>query len=467
MIVAEDGTVVYPSGSVSRATSSQSGQVSIVASSATNHVHVGYGPETWWAGLLNGLTVPHATSETTKKGPPESSYKQSIQELRISVFIPGGYVQLADFDAFFAMVVPYLQRLSTLETLIFDMVFDVQISTGGSSYYGYSRNGQRVLRDHFERQQAYVARLIDPHAPILPLVPLPDKPEMIHQRSEPYHTRPTSRMPRGITPTRAGTADSSFARIVPTSPGHIPVLTAGESSAETTRVGSPVQPTAAIPTRAIPLAKTLRHVYFGEYHGIPPLPPPDSIPVANGVMSYEHEHVGGSIEGGEGESTSPPLGDPGKSSSVSPGRTNAPKESGRKKKALLGGGVVGGVSPVGAAVGASITQGFGAGRTYLVRSGEREGSDEGASVDNNNQRSVPGMWWTVVREDSNAHEEPMQVDGPSMRSSSFSSAKESRRVIQGWEEVEDTSYVNSKLTDTMAIPGKGGVKEEEEITPPA
>ena len=416
MIVAEDGTVAYPSTSGLRTTSSQSGQISIIASNATN-TYGGYGPETWWAGLFNALTIGQTHPDSN--GGLEPLNEQSIQELRISVSIPGGYVQLADFDAFFSMVVSYLQRMSTLEVLIFDMLVDLQSES--NSYYNWSRNGPRAMRDHFERQRAYVTRLIDPDALVIPLVSPPDKPEMTHHQSEPYNKSGITTVPVNglVKPARAGTADSAFSRVgsfpVPVSPAH--GLGQNESSGDTL-TGTPYR-------HIIPLARTLRHVYFGEYHGIPSLPPPDL------VGGSDQERMGGSTQGAY-----PPSGDLGKYSSPSARRANLLKEHERKK----------------------ISQGFGKGA--LIKASDREATaavDDGVNVDN--QRSVPGMWWTVSPEGPLLSDEDVsQLDGASSFPTGLPTGVP--MVSQGWEEVEDAVYISGNHGDAIATARVNATEEE-------
>lgn len=417
MVIAEDGTVVYPSGSgaqaVPRTSSSQSGQISIPASTGS-HKRGGYGPETWWAGLLNGLTISHLNSEA-KKG-PEAFLQQSIRELRISIAIPGGYIQLADFDAFFAMVVPYLQRMTTLETLVFDMLIDMQ--SEANSYYNWSRNGPRAMRDHYERQRAYVTRLIDPDATIIPLLAPSEKPEMMHHRSEPYYTRPTSTTPvqghNAHTPARAGTADSAIMRVIPVS---TPVSTLTGSLTLTQPSGERLLPSAAAQVY-IPLAKTLRHVYFGEYHGIPALSPPDLGWGAN------QRRMGGSREG-----SPTPSADPGKLSHPSARRADRLEEIASAKKA-------------------AVMQGFTTDKGFTTKPVDKDSlaADDGVNVDN--QRSVPGMWWSVIPDGQFSDDgEPAQLDG-----SSVLPQMEGRVVVQGWEEDDSWVYSSKQLTDVTTTP---------------
>jgi hypothetical protein len=422
MVVAEDGTVIYsPAVSGTRAAPSQSGQISLVPSTVTT-THGGYGPETWWAGLFNALTIPHFDAAGNKI---ESLHEQSIKELRISVSIPGGYVQLTDFDAYFAMVAPYLQRMTILEILIFDMVVDIQSES--NSYINWSRNGPRAIKDHFERQRGYVSRLVDPHATVIPFVVSSDKPDLSHHQSEPYRVSlaskaGASKVPSHGLPTRAGTADSLFTRPSPSASTPVNVMEGNGPD------GDPFagNMTGSAPLNETPLAKNLQHVYFGEYHGIPSLPPPDWAGSSNQRM------------GGPKQGSSIPSKDPGKSFTPYPGCANRPKEPENKKK----------TTGIGVAPGFVSVKGI----PVRVNGGEKEvlTADDGVNVEN--PRSVPGMWWTIRPESWCMGEEDLaQLDGASVIPMK---AVDRRVVVQGWEEVESYPYSVRDLTTNEEI-GKG------------
>jgi hypothetical protein len=155
--IAPTSSMTSPAGGVGHVT---------ITGGAQEHRHRGYGPETWWAGVLcalsgwndrdkstsvlvkssndesqgedgNGAEDDEEGSDEDSKG--SSNYTTSpvppIRALRISVSIPG-HVQPQDFDAFYHLILPHLQAFERLEILVFDMAFAVIPTEGTFAYAG-------------------------------------------------------------------------------------------------------------------------------------------------------------------------------------------------------------------------------------------------------------------------------------------------------------------------------------------
>ncbi|PVF96846.1 hypothetical protein CPB86DRAFT_798528 [Serendipita vermifera] len=409
MTVEADGTVIISShhshSSKKLSTSTSNGgnvSISFKGSDNAERYDGGYGPETWWAGVLDALTW--SPSDVIDVERPQFSFHlapQSIEELRISVSVPGGTVQISDFDAFYNLVVGYLQRMSPLKTLVFDMAFALQQS---DSYTSITRDGVTAMKALYEMQRHYVHRLIDPLVPSRPFEPV-IKPEINHNRS-PYRPGPR---PASYTSKSHPTATRDHAYNRPNSVGPFisnpsTPLQPFASAAQQVIVDSPGQEATEGTTRtphSLPFANLLEHVFFGEFHGLPPLPPSDwdsddsmsrLLPEAGGPDHHDRNAFRTMI-------------------------AESALEANLKETVVGGKDKRNGIRK-------------GAGKGLNQKEGARPALGE---IDMRNQRIIPGMWWTVA--------------GPVEAAANHIASGGSGRptvldgvIIQGWEEVERSNY---------------------------
>lgn len=226
-----------------------------VGSSGSISSEAGYGAERWWAGIFHALSVPEGYVE--EQLGMKAEFAQSIHTLRISVAVPGGNVEVAHFDAFFEMVVPYFQNMVSLQTLVFDMSFAAP-QQSDSLMIWKGEGSKRV--SPYDRQRYYVERVLDRSASSLPFVGSGvGKPMLTNYLSEPT----TSRTSMG-----AGRENKRF--------------TLDDSTSESARkefgdMGSaiPIHVEGTGGSSDEVFAPSLRHVYFGEYYGLPPFAPSD------------------------------------------------------------------------------------------------------------------------------------------------------------------------------------------------
>jgi len=120
-------------------------------------------------------------------------------------------------------------------------------------------------------------------------------------------------------------------------------------------------------------------------------------------------------------------------STVASGTVNAPKEPRSKKKAAA----------------SNVIPGFGTGKVASARNGgvykETLTADSGVNVEN--QRSVPGMWWTIRPDGWWVGEEETLLMGGTSSSPAKGKHFATGVVVQGWEEVESGPYLSPTLQD--------------------
>jgi len=200
-----------------------------------------------------------------------------------------------------------------------------------------------MIKGLFDRQRHYVERLVDPSVPSNPI--LPDHPLPSVHRS--------LSLPTAI----------PIPPVIISANHELPIHPDGSSS--------------AILIDKLPFSKTIRHVYFGEYHGLPNLPPTDShgrpflTPDPSQVILSTTSSLELLKDGAESKSKSP-----------------------------LGNGL---------------------GKEKSVKGSDKDSTHGGmASMNMENQRVIPGMWWTIKGTAG------VDVTPPSEGSGVI--------VVQGWEE---------------------------------
>lgn len=159
------GTVIYPTTTTNRNSQGRSGRSMArsdeLSTSEWNSPQQSatYGVETWWVGVLNGLT-----SSTENPADPKetvSTASQSIEELRVAVSEHGG----SDFGAFFALLLPYFHKMANLRVLIFDMEFQIPAEM---KYLTRSQGMHSAIKGLLDRQRNYVEKLVKPYTPPTP-----------------------------------------------------------------------------------------------------------------------------------------------------------------------------------------------------------------------------------------------------------------------------------------------------------
>ncbi|KAG8830665.1 hypothetical protein FRC17_004499 [Serendipita sp. 399] len=379
MSIHADGTVLYPAKNsfqsthysspptTSRVGNNPRGGGGVGSSYTAGHSDGGYGPETWWTGVFYALSLQGEDDNPANRLPP-----QSIEELRISVSVPGGHVELAHFDAFYATVVSYFRRMTTLQDLIFDMSFSTPQE---ESFLSRARNDSSMI-SHFERQKYYVEWLTDSTITQIPLITF--KPELVPRHSEPRNFLST------MTPIVHVTNH-------PITYDHSDQIDIDLEEKD----GALARSTARIPHRKDSeegkvSTPSLRHVYFGEYHGLPMMPPSD--------WEYNHSSI-------PSQKPLPPAGEPGKPSGASPlVEIDYAGAKGKRPKGIDGAEV-----RIDGAV--------------VVHSGRGVGGSARGNVSDGRTRTLPGMWWTIGSPEKDAVKK--------------------RVIVQGWKEAYEMETVSS------------------------
>ncbi|KAG8821111.1 hypothetical protein FRB91_010148 [Serendipita sp. 411] len=391
MSINADGTVLYPAksnfqgshfppSSTNRVNSNPRGGV--VGNYSGGFGDGGYGPETWWAGIFDALSLSAEEDTLTSSLPP-----QSIEELRISVSVPGGHVELGHFDAFYATVVSYFRRMTTLQDLIFDMSFSTPQE---EPFLSRTRNDSHMF-SNFERQKYYVEWLTDPHISQIPLVAF--KPELVSRQSEPRNFLSSTTPHTAHFTTHTVSYDSHSSR-----PDSGLELKEAEVSRSASRVSYRKESEEGKVS-----TPNLRHVYFGEYHGLPMMPPSD--------WEYDQPSI-------SSQKVSLPAEETGKPSGSSP---PAEKEyTGAKAKRAKG---IDGTDPrMDGAV--------------VVHPGRGVSGSARGNVSDGRTRTLPGMWWTIGSP---------SISTPRTEGNIPSEGETTRKrvIVQGWKEPYEMDTVTA------------------------
>lgn len=287
MTVDERGATFYPARIQNGITKLITGSTGVSVGGYSSALHDGgYGPETWWAGVLNALTYSAKDLVDSEQVYPITD--QSIEEFRIAVSGPTGNVPITDFDAFFWLVLPYFHKMPALHTLIFDMVFPIPTD---AAYMPSLLEGKSPIKVLYDRQRHYVEKLADPFIPSDPLVPerrgFPRQQQQQkrqqqqqqqrhrhrHGHQHKHQQRSDTKGIKFILPSHGGMVENHKQpqRANTLDPHMQPSLPPLGFTYEMTTSSS-----AAISLKDTTSAKSIRYVFFGEYSGLPSLPAFDS-----------------------------------------------------------------------------------------------------------------------------------------------------------------------------------------------